>query len=113
MVRIGELSCLSSFSSATTWALHALSIHRDVQRTLRAELLSLDTDTPTLEQLDALPYLEHFVRETLRLYAPVAHVTRMAAADDVLPLSTPAVDPAGRAYTSLPYAPHPIQSIDK
>ncbi|KAK6984066.1 cytochrome P450 [Favolaschia claudopus] len=74
-------------SSAIAWALHELSAHPDIQDKLRAELLSVPDETPTLEELNALPYLDSFIRETLRLHAPVAHVARMAVADDVLPLA--------------------------
>ncbi|KAJ7511115.1 cytochrome P450 monooxygenase [Mycena galericulata] len=89
-------------SGAITWALHALSVNPRAQSKLREELLTLDTDSPTLEQLDALPYLESVIRETLRVYSPVTHITRLAAADDVVPLKTPCFDNKGKVYTSLP-----------
>ncbi|KAK7038502.1 cytochrome P450, partial [Favolaschia claudopus] len=89
-------------SSAIAWALHELSAHPDIQAKLRAELLSVPDETPTLEELNALPYLDSFIRETLRLHAPVAHVARMAVADDVLPLARPAYDSSGRQHDTLP-----------
>ncbi|KAJ7763218.1 cytochrome P450 [Mycena maculata] len=89
-------------SGAVTWALHALSLNLCAQSKLREELLTLDTNSPTLEQLDTLPYLESVIRETLRVYSPVAHITRLAAADDVVPLKTPCFDNKGKVYTSLP-----------
>ncbi|KAJ7731425.1 cytochrome P450 [Mycena maculata] len=66
-------------SAAIAFALHALSMNKP-----------------------GLPYLESVIRETLRLYAPVSHVPRLAIADDVLPLRTPCVDRNGKVHTSLP-----------
>ncbi|KAJ7835121.1 cytochrome P450 [Mycena olivaceomarginata] len=88
-------------SSAISWALHELSMHQAVQTKLREELLALATDTPTLEELNSLPFLESVIRETLRIHPPVSHVVRMATADDVLPLGTPCLDIHGRKLASL------------
>lgn len=68
---------------------------------LREELFTLQSDTPTLEELNSLPYLDAVIRENLRVHAPVSHVSRIAAGDDVLPLGTPCVDTHGRKLTSL------------
>ncbi|KAJ7617667.1 cytochrome P450 [Mycena polygramma] len=88
-------------STAIAWALQALSMDQSAQSRLREELFSLPTDTPTLDELNSLPYLDNVVRETLRVHAPVAHVTRVAVVDDVLPLATPCFDAQGRVMTSL------------
>ena len=37
------------------------------------------TDSPTMDQLNSLPYLESVVREALRLYAPVSGATFLCA----------------------------------
>ena len=42
---------------------------------------------PSQEELSALPYLDAVVRETLRVYPPVTAVLRVAASDDILPVS--------------------------
>ncbi|KAJ6566320.1 cytochrome P450 [Mycena capillaripes] len=76
-------------SSAIAWVLHALSVNQHAQAKLRAELLTLATKNPTLEELNSLPFLDSVVRETLRVHAPVSHITRIAAVDDILPLGTP------------------------
>ncbi|CAA7271444.1 unnamed protein product [Cyclocybe aegerita] len=76
-------------STATTWALYALSLCPDVQNRLREELLAVGTDNPTMDELNALPYLDMVVRETLRLHAPVPATIRVAVEDDVIPLSIP------------------------
>ncbi|KAI0328401.1 cytochrome P450 [Cubamyces sp. BRFM 1775] len=88
-------------SNATTWALYALSQKPEIQQKLREELLSLDTDTPTMDDLNSLPYLDAVVRETLRLHGPVAMLIREAKKDDVIPLSEPFTDRYGRVHNEI------------
>jgi hypothetical protein len=83
-------------SSGTTWALYALTQNPAVQTKLRNELLTLSTDNPTMDELNSLPYLDHVVRETLRVHAPVPATFREAMKDDVLPLSKPFTDKKGK-----------------
>jgi len=85
-------------SVATTWALFALTKHPDVQEKLRAELLSVSTDNPTMDELNALPYLDTVVRETMRLHAPVPSTLRVATQDDVIPLGKPVKDEEGNIH---------------
>lgn len=80
---------------ATTWALYALTQNKDIQSRLREELASILTENPTMEDLNALPYLENVVRECLRLYAPVPAIIRSPVKDDFLPLSQPFKDKKG------------------
>ncbi|KAF7324196.1 Cytochrome P450 [Mycena kentingensis (nom. inval.)] len=89
-------------STAAAWAFYELSVNPAIQSKLRAELLSVDTDTPSMDELNALPYLELFVREILRVHSPVVATQRWAAQDDVLPLGKPVVGKDGNVYTSLP-----------
>jgi cytochrome P450 len=49
-----------------------------------------------MDELNALPYLDAVVRETLRVHAPVPATMRVAAQDDIVPLGTPFVDRKGR-----------------
>ncbi|KAK0191337.1 cytochrome P450 [Armillaria mellea] len=88
-------------SSAITWSFYTLCAHPESQEKLRNELLTLDTDTPTMDQLNSLPYLEIFIRETLRIFAPVQTVPRVAAKDDILPLDCPVTDKKGITHRSL------------
>jgi cytochrome P450 len=74
-----------------------------VQDKLREELLTVDTDNPTMDQLIALPYLDMVVRETMRLHAPVPATSKLAMKDDILPLSNPVVDQKGRVHYSIRY----------
>ncbi|KAJ7288741.1 cytochrome P450 [Mycena rebaudengoi] len=89
-------------STATAWALYALSMNRTLQTRLRQELFSLATDTPTLDELNSLPLLENIIRETMRLYPPVVATRRKSAVDDVLPLGRPHTDIHGKMHNSLP-----------
>ncbi|KAJ7925637.1 cytochrome P450, partial [Mycena leptocephala] len=88
-------------SIATAVALHVLSLNPSVQTKLREEILSLASDDPTMDELNSLSYLENFVRETMRLYPPVAFSRRQAMEDDVLPLSRPYVDRNGQVYDNI------------
>lgn len=84
-----------ALSTGTTWALFALTQAPAVQRKLRDELLTVATDNPTMDELNALPYLDAVVRETMRVHAPVPSSFRVATKDDVLPLSRPVSDKKG------------------
>jgi hypothetical protein len=90
-------------STATTLALHALSINPLVQKRLREELFSVASDAPSFDELNSLPLLENFVRETMCLYPPVAFTMREAMMDDILPLSRQYLDRHGRAYNTIGY----------
>ncbi len=100
-------------STATTWCLYALTQAADVQRKLRDELFTIETDTPTMDQLNSLPYLDRVVRETLRLYAPVPETTRVAEKDDVIPVSEPFVDRFGQVQDSIRWVVFPLSSMSK
>ncbi|KAG6902666.1 hypothetical protein C0995_013358 [Termitomyces sp. Mi166 len=88
-------------STGTTWALYALTQDKAVQNKLREELLTVDTDNPTMDQLNALPYLDMVVRETLRVHSPVPSTIRIAVKDDILPLGHPVTDRKGVVHDSI------------
>ncbi|KAG2066952.1 cytochrome P450 [Suillus decipiens] len=91
-------------SISLTWALIELSLHPDVQTSLREELLAFGPD-PTYDQLKAnLPYLDAVVHEILRLHPPIGEFTRLAAADDVIPLSEPVRTESGEMTDSISIA---------
>ncbi|CAK5266376.1 unnamed protein product [Mycena citricolor] len=89
-------------SVALGWTVHALSQHPAVQDKLRRELLSLQTETPTMDELNTLTFFETVLKEVLRLYSPVVFVHREAHQDDVLSLSKPYVDRWGISHEALP-----------
>jgi len=85
-----------AFLSVTLdWCLYELSKHPEVQEKLREELSTVTNDRPTLDELNALPYLDMVVRENLRLHAATASTTRRAMKDDVIPLASPIIDKNG------------------
>ncbi|KAG1901359.1 cytochrome P450 [Suillus fuscotomentosus] len=91
-------------SIGLTWALIELSRHPDVQTRLREELLAFGPD-PTYDQLKAnLPYLDAVVHETLRLHPPAGESTRLAAADDIIPLSEPVRTASGNMTDNISIA---------
>ncbi|KAF4577163.1 hypothetical protein EYR36_005150 [Pleurotus pulmonarius] len=88
-------------STATTWGLFALAQEAEIQSKLREELWSVDTDTPSMDELNALPYLDRVVRETLRVHSPVPAIGRVATVDDEIPLSQPVTDVNGDVHHSI------------
>ncbi|KAI0767221.1 cytochrome P450 [Fomes fomentarius] len=88
-------------STAATWCLFALTQAPEVQKKLRAELYTLDTDTPTMDDLSNLPYLDAVVRETMRIHSPVPSTIRVATKDDVIPVGEPFVDRFGEVQDSI------------
>uniref|UniRef100_A0A0W0FP89 Cytochrome p450 n=1 Tax=Moniliophthora roreri TaxID=221103 RepID=A0A0W0FP89_MONRR len=88
-------------STATTWALFALTSNIEAQTKLRQELLSVPTEMPSMEQLNALPYLDSVIREVLRMYPPVPETFRVALKDDVIPLNEPFKDKNGVIHHEL------------
>ncbi|KAJ7485931.1 cytochrome P450 [Mycena latifolia] len=88
-------------STAMTWALFALTQNTAAQKRLRAELLSVEMESPSMEDLNNLPYLDCVVRETLRVNAPVTATSRIALCDDIIPLSTPFTDKNGTVHEAL------------
>ena len=108
------LSILGSFfiaghettSFGTAFGLFALAQAQNVQQKLRDELLSVDTEKPTMDELNTLLYLDAVVREILRVHAPVRATGRIAAKDDIIPLSIPITDRNGRTLDHVKYVPY-------
>ena len=72
-----------------------------VQQKLREELLTLETETPSMDELNGLPYLDMVVRESLRLHAPVPTTIRVATKDDVIPVSASFTDRNGDVQDNI------------
>ncbi|KAL1939456.1 hypothetical protein VTO73DRAFT_10012 [Trametes versicolor] len=90
-----------STSTATAWCLFALTQSPRVQEKLRDEALAVTTESPTMDELVALPYLDMVIRETLRLHPPIASTMRVATKDDVIPVSAPFTDIDGTVHSSI------------
>lgn len=70
-------------ASALAWALYLVAQVPDVQSRLQAEADSVFADGPlTFEKMRRLPFTRDVFREALRLYPPVAFVTRDAAQEE-------------------------------
>ncbi|KAJ7826433.1 cytochrome P450 [Mycena leptocephala] len=83
------------------WALYELSNNLTCQSKLRAEIAAFQDD-PTFEQMQhEMPYLEGVVREVVRLRPAFNDFARVAACDDVIPLSAPIVTKDGRSIDSI------------
>jgi len=65
-----------------------------------------------MDELNALPYLDYVVRETLRVHAPVPSTIRIAMKDDILPLNTPFTDKKGKVHDGIRHvSPFPPPSF--
>lgn len=98
-------------STATMWCLYQLTQSPDVQRKLRDELLTVETDTPSMDQLNALPYLDTVLKETLRHHAPVTATTRIAVRDEMIPVGKAFTDKRGRICDHIKYTSSPSAFI--
>ncbi|PVG01568.1 cytochrome P450 [Serendipita vermifera] len=83
-------------ATALIWSLYSLAVHKDVQRRLRQELLTLSSDTPTMDELNSLSYFDMVIKECLRHYSPFENTLRVAQSDDVIPVEKPFYDRKGR-----------------
>lgn len=59
-----------------------------MQTKLREELLTVNFDTPDMDEIKSLTYLDWVVKEVMRLHSPIPSLTRIAAKDDVIPAET-------------------------
>ncbi|KAL1406266.1 hypothetical protein Q8F55_007962 [Vanrija albida] len=80
------------------FALRRLATEPGVQDALWAEVAAAPEDP---DHLAALPYLDGFVREVLRLDGPVTEILREPARDVVLPLSEPVLGRDGTLLSSI------------
>lgn len=91
-------------ASLLTWTWYLLAKHPAEEAQLHAELAQvLGGRTPTMEDMNALPFTRMVLNEVLRLYSPAPMVARDAAADDEMdgyPIRK------GTLVTPLIYATH-------
>ncbi|KAJ7739978.1 cytochrome P450 [Mycena maculata] len=80
-----------------TWALIELSRNPAAQIKLRDEILQAGGDPSWDELTNGLPFLDAVTCEILRLHPPLPESQRMAAEDDILPLSAP-LETAGGVF---------------
>ncbi|KAJ6487643.1 cytochrome P450 [Mycena sanguinolenta] len=83
------------------WVLIELSRNPAIQTKLREELLQLGGD-PSWEELNKHgSFLDAVACEILRCHPPLAEIQRMAAEDDILPLSAPIGTADGQVVDSI------------
>ncbi|TIB62323.1 hypothetical protein E3P77_03850 [Wallemia ichthyophaga] len=89
------LAGLDTTSTTMTFMLHSLASNKRVQDKLRGEIIehALNMNESTsLNDVNALPYLDLVIKEALRLNGPVPLVFRQATKADVIPLANPVKD---------------------
>lgn len=106
----------STITPALARIFHLLSCEPDAQRRLRTELRKAKCDYAAAHGIDdidwqqvnlpydalnALPYLDAIVRETLRVYPPTNMMNRTSTRDTVLPLQFPVRSTSGEETTSV------------
>jgi len=74
-----------TLADTLAWALYLVATHPDVMARMRREIAAVLDDRPVaFEDLAALPFSLHVIRETLRIYPPAAVVLRSATVDATL-----------------------------
>ncbi|KAF8576910.1 cytochrome P450 [Ramaria rubella] len=104
------LAQLTRPPTTTTFVLHELSRHPDVQQKVRQEIGETKMrvkamrghDELSVEDLDGMMYLGAVVKETLRFHPIVHGLQREAGQDDVIPLMTPQRTRMGEEVKSIP-----------
>ncbi|KAI0058333.1 cytochrome P450 [Artomyces pyxidatus] len=82
-------------STGVAWTMFALAGHPNIQAKLRAEVCAHPTNRPTMDELNAMTYLDCVVREAMRLHSPVSNTERVAVHDTVVPVGNPFIDNHG------------------
>ncbi|KAK0213325.1 cytochrome P450 [Desarmillaria ectypa] len=111
---LGQMSTIMFAGHETTantlsWTFLELARHPEVQDRLRAEIREKERvvfvrgDTEfSVQDLDSMPYLTAVVKEALRFHPIVYNTARMAAEEDVLPLSKPVTLTTGEVVQEIP-----------
>jgi cytochrome P450 len=91
-------------SVVLNFTLYSLASNPEIQKKLREEVLSCDTE-PSFDELwsaENFPYLDAVTREGFRLFPPASRNEKVAEKDDILPLGTPIVGTDGRLIHEIP-----------
>ncbi|KAK7676766.1 hypothetical protein QCA50_020289 [Cerrena zonata] len=106
LAQMGTLAAAATdtTSNALTKMMEILAHDSGIQERLRAEITEAQgqygKDIPH-DELVALPYMDAFCRETLRLYPPVPQIMREAQNDTIMPLSKPMVGVDGASIQEI------------
>ncbi|KAH9928830.1 cytochrome P450 [Fomitopsis serialis] len=113
-MKVLMLAGYETTSISLSWCLLELCKNPEVQQKLRQELSQFGSTDPTWDQLtNVLPYLDAVVHETLRLHLPLPESERVAAEDDILPLSFPLKTPGGDTVDSINIAKGEVVVVPK
>ncbi|KZT61468.1 cytochrome P450 [Calocera cornea HHB12733] len=88
-------------STGLSWTLLSLAQLPRVQDKLRTELLLVPEEAPSMDDLNALPYLDMVVKESMRYHCPVRGTARVATQADSIPLSRPLIDRNGVSHDHM------------
>ncbi len=83
--------------------MYELACHPEIQSKLREEVsaLAAENEQPSIDDLNALPYLDGVLRECTRLRPAIPYTMRIAKKDDVIPVGTPFTDRYGKVCSEL------------
>ncbi|KAH7890187.1 cytochrome P450 [Phlebopus sp. FC_14] len=110
-MKVLMLAGYETTSITLTWVLLELAQNPDIQTKLRDELLAFGAD-PSYDQFSSsLPYLDAVVHECLRVHPPLQEFTRVATADDVIPLSEPVRTKSGQLVDHISVAKDTLITI--
>ncbi|KAI0794698.1 cytochrome P450 [Fomes fomentarius] len=98
-------------SGAISWLLWELAQRPEYQARVRAEIRAARAQTVargdvdfTLEDLDGMKVMLAAIKETLRFHPIAYHLWRIAAKDDIIPLSEPVIGKDGNVLNEIPIA---------
>ncbi|KAK0470301.1 cytochrome P450 [Desarmillaria tabescens] len=94
-------------ASTLTWCLFELCNHPEQQDRIRAEIAKVRSRYATKGELtstdyDGMPFMNAVIKETLRFHPIVPALVRVAACDDVIPLTDPIITSTGVKLTEIP-----------
>ncbi|KAK0222859.1 cytochrome P450 [Armillaria nabsnona] len=94
-------------ASTLTWTLFELCNHPEQQDRIRAEIAEVRSRYATKGELtaadyDGMPFMNAVIKETLRFHPIVPGLLRIAAYDDVIPLTDPVTTSTGAKLTEIP-----------
>lgn len=92
-------------ATTTAWVLYELSRNPHIQAQIREEILQTQERCQgdlTSSDYDSMPMLNAVIKETLRVHPFVTTLLRVAAQDDVIPLSEPIIAVDGSFVSDIP-----------
>ncbi|KAF8159013.1 cytochrome P450 [Pholiota molesta] len=89
-------------ANSLVWVLYTLACNNEWQETLRKEITAAHAEKNGQEiEYDRLPFLNAVIKEVLRFYTAASFTERVAAADAIVPLSTPVKTSSGKTLTEV------------